>query len=121
MPEARRDLCRRRAFGISAGLLLVLDLVLAVPVTMMAALDKPVSMGLIPAIAMAAYTTWKITMASIRLSRRGDVEGAAHLAEEMTCCKIPFSTSSKNGHIKKVSENRYFNGSRQLFLFLKAK
>ena len=33
-------------------------------------LDKPASMGLIPAIAMAAYTTWKIIMASIHLSRQ---------------------------------------------------
>ena len=83
MPEARRDLCRRRAFGISAGLLLVLDLVLAVPVTMMAALDKPVSMGLIPAIAMAAYTTWKITMASIRLSRQRRRPGGSILVAEL--------------------------------------
>ena len=37
---------------------------------MMVVLDKPVSMGLIPAITMAAYTTWKITMASIHISRQ---------------------------------------------------
>ena len=68
-PEAGRDLCRRRIFEISAALLLVLDLALIVPITMMAVLEKSVSMGLIPAIAMAAYTTWKIIMASIHLSR----------------------------------------------------
>ena len=42
---------------MSAALLLVLDLALIVPITMMAVLEKSVSMGLIPAIAMAAYTT----------------------------------------------------------------
>src|SRR5699024_1739342 len=40
------------------------------PITMMVTLDKPVSMGTIPAITMATYTTWKITMASIHLSRQ---------------------------------------------------
>ena len=69
-PAARRDLCRRRTFLISAVLLLVLDLALAAPISIMAVLDKPVSMGLIPAIAMAAYTTWKITMASIHIRRQ---------------------------------------------------
>ena len=69
-PEAEQDRCRRQTFLISSILLLTLDLALIVPITMMAVLDKPVSMGLIPAIAMAAYTTWKITMASIRLSRQ---------------------------------------------------
>ena len=37
---------------------------------MMAVLDKPVSIGLIPAIAMAAYTTGKITRASIHVARQ---------------------------------------------------
>ena len=69
-PAARRDLCRRRTFLISAVLLLVLDLALAAPISIMAVLDKPVSMGLIPAIAMAAYTTWKITTASIHVVRQ---------------------------------------------------
>ena len=62
--------CRRRTFVISSVLLLVLDLALIVPVSMMVMLDTPVSMGLIPAIAMATYTTWKITMASIHIVRQ---------------------------------------------------
>ena len=53
---AERSGCRRRTFLISSILLLVLDLSLILPISMMAVLDKPVSIGLIPAIAMAAYT-----------------------------------------------------------------
>ena len=69
-PEAKRDLCRRWTFVISSLLLLVLDLALILPISMMVVLDTPVSMGLIPAIAMAAYTTWKTVMASIHFSRQ---------------------------------------------------
>ena len=67
--EAEQTARRRRAFVISSVLLLALDLALILPISMMVMLDKPVSMGLIPAIAMAAYTTWKITMASIHMGR----------------------------------------------------
>lgn len=69
-PEAKQALCRRWTFLFSGFLLLALDLALLVPVTMMAVLSRPVRMGLIPAIAMAAYTTWKITMASIHIRRQ---------------------------------------------------
>lgn len=69
-PAAMQHHCRYRAFFISSILLLVLDLALILPISMMAVLDKPVSMGLIPAIAMAVYTTWKITMASIHIRRQ---------------------------------------------------
>ena len=37
---------------------------------MMVRQQKPVSLTLIPAIAMAAYTTYKVTMASVNLKRR---------------------------------------------------
>lgn len=68
--EAERNRCRRRTFLISSALLLALDLALIWPISMMVVLDKPVSMGLIPAIAMAAYTTWKIIMASVHIGRQ---------------------------------------------------
>lgn len=68
--EKVQNRCRRRTFLISSLLLLVLDLALIVPISMMVVLDKPVSMGLIPAIAMATYTTWKVTMASIHIGRQ---------------------------------------------------
>lgn len=59
-PAAVQKRCRRRTFLVSSALLLVLDL----------ALILPVSMGLIPAITMATYTTWKITMASVHIGRQ---------------------------------------------------
>lgn len=51
-------------------LLLALNLSLVVPIAIMVTQRKPVSMTLIPAIAMAAYTTCKITLASIHLRKR---------------------------------------------------
>ena len=36
----------------------------------MALFEKPVNMGLIPAIAMAAYTTYKLTMSSIHIQKQ---------------------------------------------------
>ena len=65
-----QNLRRRRIFLVSAALLLVLDLTLIFPIAMMVVLAKPVNIGQIPAIAMAAYTTWKITMASIHIRRQ---------------------------------------------------
>lgn len=66
---AAQERCRR-TFLVSSALLLALDLALILPVSMMAVLERPVSMGLIPAITMATYTTWKITMASVHIGRQ---------------------------------------------------
>lgn len=62
--------CRQRTFIISAFLLLLLNLALILPISLMVVLKKPVNMGLIPAITMAAYTTYKITMASIHIQKQ---------------------------------------------------
>ena len=67
---AEQSRCRCRTFLITSVLLLVMDAALIWPITMMVVLDKPVSIGQIPAVAMAAYTTWKITMASIHMGRQ---------------------------------------------------
>lgn len=84
-PEAMRARCRRRTFLLSGILLLVLDLALMLPVALMAVLSRPVRMGMIPAIAMAAYTTWKITMASIHIRRqRRKARGNLLIAELRT-------------------------------------
>ena len=61
---------RNRVYLAASATLLLLNLSLIVPVSMMVRQQKPVSLTLIPAIAMAAYTTCKITMASIHLKRR---------------------------------------------------
>ena len=82
-PEAEQERCRRRTFLISSLLLLVLDLALILPISMMVVLDKPVAMGLIPAIAMAVYTIWKITMASIHISQQRRRSGGNILVAEL--------------------------------------
>ena len=61
---------RQRTFIVSSAMLLVLNLALILPISLMVILEKPVNMGLIPAIAMAVYTTYKITMASIHIQKQ---------------------------------------------------
>ena len=75
---ARRNAGRRakpgrtqiNAYIASASLLLFLNLCLVVPVSLMVVRQRPVDMTLIPAITMAAYTTYKVIMASVNLKRR---------------------------------------------------
>ena len=59
-----------RIYITSAALLLFLNFCLVVPVSLMVVRQKPVNMSLIPAIAMAAYTTYKVVMASVNLKKR---------------------------------------------------
>ena len=66
--EARRH--GQRACANAAGALLILNLALIAPIALMVRMERPVNMGLIPAIATATYATWKITLASIRYRRR---------------------------------------------------
>ena len=61
---------RKKVCLASSALLLLLNISLVVPVTIMVRQQKPVSLTLIPAVAMATYTTVKVTMASIHLKRR---------------------------------------------------
>ena len=65
-----RERAERKTYLAACGLLLLLNVSLIVPISLMVVQQKPVYMTLIPAIAMAAYTTYKITMASIHLRRR---------------------------------------------------
>ncbi len=60
---------RNRVYLSSSVLLLVLNLSLFIPVALMVKQQKPVTMTLIPAFAMAAYTTYKIIMASVHLKK----------------------------------------------------
>ena len=69
-PREEAEKRRGRAFAVSGALLLLLDLALLCPIALMAQFRKPVNMGLIPAIATAAYTTWKVTMASVHICRQ---------------------------------------------------
>ena len=64
----------KRALLVSAIMLLVLNLALIYPIAMMTKFEKAVDIELIPAITMAAYTTYKITMSAIHLRKRNKVE-----------------------------------------------
>jgi len=66
----RKKRSRRTVYRTASALLLLLNGCLVVPVILLIRLEKPVSLSLIPAIAMAAYTTYKITMASVHLKKR---------------------------------------------------
>lgn len=68
--EKQQSKCRQRTFAVSAVLLLLLNVSLILPISLMVVMEKPVHMGLIPAISMAVYTTYKITVASIRVRRQ---------------------------------------------------
>ena len=61
---------QKKNYIISAALLLFLNICLVIPVSLMVVRQKPVNLSLIPAIAMAAFTTYKIIMASVNLSKK---------------------------------------------------
>ncbi len=61
---------RNRVYLTVSILLLLLNISLVIPVSMMVLQRKPVSLTLTPAIAMAVYTTYKITTASVHLGKR---------------------------------------------------
>lgn len=70
------DISRGRRKGVfygTWGLMLVMNLALTVPAALMVQSRRPVSMGMIPAITSATYTTYKITAAVLGLRER--VEG----------------------------------------------
>ncbi len=68
--ENESTYCRGKTFTISSIMLLVLNLALILPISLMVTFEKPVNMGLIPAIAMAAYTTYKFTIASVHIHKQ---------------------------------------------------
>lgn len=60
---------RQRIHTIISVMLIVMNLALIMPITLMIIDKKNVSASMIPAISIAAYTTFKITMASINLKK----------------------------------------------------
>ena len=68
--EEEKQRRRRKTFLITSVLLLLLNLSLMLPISLMVLLQNQVNIGKIPAIAMAAYTTCKITMAIIHMRKR---------------------------------------------------
>lgn len=63
------DKNRNRVHLVSSLILIVLNVSLVVPITLMVLNRKSVSMTMIPAISMAAYTTYKVVMASANMKR----------------------------------------------------
>ena len=74
---------QKKALLVSAVLLLALNLALIYPITVMAKLEKVLDIGHIPAIAMATYTTYKITMAAIHMRKWNKVECIDPLVREL--------------------------------------
>lgn len=68
--EQERARRRHKAAVVSSVMLLALNLALILPILQMVALEKPVNMGSIPAITMATYTTYKLTMASVHIQKQ---------------------------------------------------
>lgn len=60
---------RQQIHTIASIMLILMNLALIMPITLMVINKKNVSTGMIPAISIAAYTTFKITMASINLRK----------------------------------------------------
>ncbi len=78
----RKNKARLRTFRISSCFLLLLNIALICPIALMVMFEKPVSMGKIPAIAMAAYTTYKIIMASVNFgSKKKKLSGNILISE----------------------------------------
>ncbi len=65
---------RRTVFILTHIILLVMNLSLIVPISLMVKMQKPVDMTLVPAIAMAAYTTYKIIIASVNMAKKRKTE-----------------------------------------------
>lgn len=60
--------------------LFLVDFLLIVPIALMVLSQRPVNMGQIPAIALAAYTTYRVTMAVIRFQKSSRSENLSLFA-----------------------------------------
>ncbi len=66
----QREYARNRVYLIVSAMLFILNICLVLPVSLMVRQQKPVNLTLVPAIAMAAYTTYRVVIASVNLRRR---------------------------------------------------
>lgn len=67
--EKEKQNRRQKIFYATSALLFLLNLALILPISLLVRLQKPINIGEIPAIAMAAYTTYKIAMAIIHMRK----------------------------------------------------
>ncbi|MCD7888782.1 MAG: hypothetical protein LUG23_02485 [Oscillospiraceae bacterium] len=80
--QENRNKARLRTFRVSSAFLMLLNIALICPIALMVMFEKPVTMGKIPAIAMAAYTTYKIIMASVNFgSKKKKLSGNILISE----------------------------------------
>ena len=66
----QQECARNRVYLIVSAMLFLLNICLILPVSLMVRQQKPVDLTLVPAIAMAAYTTYRVVIASVNLKRR---------------------------------------------------
>ena len=66
-----KEKIRRKAYIAGSVIMVILSLSLALPVSLAVIMKRPVDIGLTPAIAMAAYTTYKVTPVCLRLKKQG--------------------------------------------------
>ncbi len=69
-PDVAEDY-RKKAFYVTSGFVLVMNAALPVPAALMVLNRRFVQTGLIPAIASAAYTTYKISAAAVKWKQTG--------------------------------------------------
>ncbi len=69
LDSAELDKKQRTLVNVVNVFLIIVDLALFAPVTIMVLGARPVGIGMIPAIAVAAFTTYKVTMAIISFQR----------------------------------------------------
>lgn len=69
-PHMQRARSSRRTARVNALLLVALDALLVLPIAMLAILARPVRMGRVGAIALAAYTCWKVASAIVHARRQ---------------------------------------------------
>lgn len=69
-PQEMRTATKRKVFILVFILLLFTNLSMVVPTWMMVRMEKPVHIGLIPAIAMAAYTTYAVSLACVHMRKQ---------------------------------------------------
>lgn len=67
--DTRRNSNRIHLFRSISRILLAVDFVLIAPISLMVLSHRNVSIGMIPAIAVAAYTTYKVTIAIVNYTK----------------------------------------------------
>lgn len=72
--KAEKEKIRRKTYIAGSVIMVILSLSLALPVSLAVIMKRPVDIGITPAIAMAAYTTYKVTSVCVRLKKQRRAE-----------------------------------------------